>query len=176
MILPSAGDLQVFRGHAVLCEPGSQEDALGGGVVQQGLGLDPVESHIPERDTHDVAEGGGGEASVVGPRGDPVADAAGLERSSRRGCHGARKSRSSQAIRVSAGASSRVMSRVAEVTAGHSWLRRCHRRWVVGSAGSGAGAAALEVPFLMVVVVPGRLVVVMKNLLAGIPRCGQDAS
>ena len=80
VILPSAGDLQVFRGHAVLCEPGAQEDALGGGVVQQGLGLDPVESHIVERDTHDVAEGGGGEASVVGPRGDPVADAAGLER------------------------------------------------------------------------------------------------
>src|ERR1022692_295128 len=80
VVLPSAGDFQVLRGHAVLAESGSFQDALRGEIVRQGLGLDAVQPQVLERDAHDIADGGGGEAPAVGLRADPVADAAGQER------------------------------------------------------------------------------------------------
>ena len=74
MVLPSFGDLQVGRRHGKRLEPVAGEHTLGAGVVEQGLGLQPVQAELPEGDCGGLRYGGAREASAVMRLAHPAAD------------------------------------------------------------------------------------------------------
>src|SRR3712207_3719987 len=79
VVLPLAGDAQVPRGDADGREPALAQHPLGGGVVQQGAGLQPVQAGLAERPPGHRGDRGGGDPAAGDVPGDPVAEVAGEE-------------------------------------------------------------------------------------------------
>src|SRR5215469_2866999 len=79
-VLPLAGDLQVARREADADEPVAFEDALGRLVVDEGVGLYPVQAELGEGDPDDIAHRCGRYAPARGGLPQPVAEAGGLGR------------------------------------------------------------------------------------------------
>ena len=65
-VLPPARDPQVTRREADADEPVALEDVLGRLSVHEGVGLDPVQAQLSERDQNDVAHCRGREAAAAG--------------------------------------------------------------------------------------------------------------
>lgn len=80
VVLPASGDAQVLLGEPVPDEPVVLEDGLRGDVVDEGRGLEAVEAELVPGEVDDHADGGRHEALAGARRGDPVAEAGGVER------------------------------------------------------------------------------------------------
>jgi hypothetical protein len=76
VVLPASRDVQISRRDAEADEAIPFQDALGGSVVKQRSGLDPMKPQFDERITHDLPHGGGREAPAVALRANPVPEVA----------------------------------------------------------------------------------------------------